>query len=174
MRRSTLVTPVVAFALVAALTGCPPKPAETAPVQGAWNPQQQGYNQPQAYPQGYAQQPQQQPYAQPGYQQPQPQPTAYPQQQPYPQPGYPQPAPTATAMPAPAPTATAGAGMNPNPMGPACQSDAQCMIFRCNTAVGRCSAPCMSVADCAAGLNCMAGACLPGIPGMPGAAAPIK
>jgi hypothetical protein len=93
-------------------------------------------------------------YGQPG-QQPYPQPGAYPQPYPqpgaYPQPGYGQPTPTGTTS-------------QPGPLALVpCQSDASCGTHRCNMQVGRCVFPCQNAAmDCAAGLGCMAGVCVPG------------
>ncbi len=110
-------------------------------------------------PQGY-QQTQQPVYTQQQQQYPQgQQPTTvqtYPQQQPQQVPAqtYPQAQPTA----APATTAT---GMNPNPTGTPCTSDAQCLTHRCNTALQKCSFPCVSAADCAAGMQCVSPICVP-------------
>jgi hypothetical protein len=119
--------------------------------QGYAQPGQPGYTQPQP---GYPQQ-------QPGYTQPQ---QGYPQQQPgYPQqqPGYTQPVPQPTAPP---PAATGTAGMNPNPQGVPCSSDAQCLTHRCNVAAGKCSWPCQGPGDCAAGMQCIAPICVPTMP----------
>jgi len=99
----------------------------------------------------YGQQPQ------PGYgQQPQPYPTqpGYGQPQPYPQP-YPQPGSTA---PVPQPTATAA----PNPLALPCQSDIVCGTHKCNLQTGRCAFPCAGPQDCAAGMGCLNGLCVPG------------
>jgi hypothetical protein len=88
---------------------------------------------------------------QPGYGQPQP---GYGQPQPgygQPQPGYGQPQPTATATQA-------------NPLALPCQSDITCGTHKCNLQTGRCAFPCASVQDCAAGMGCMNGLCIPGAP----------
>jgi hypothetical protein len=88
--------------------------------------------------QGYGQQPQ------PGYgQQPQP---GYGQQ---PAPGYGQ---------QPAPQAA-----QPSPLALPCQSDFTCGTHKCNLQVGRCAFPCANAqTDCAAGMGCMSGLCVPG------------
>jgi hypothetical protein len=109
-------------------------------------------------PQGYQ--------AQPGYAQPAP----YGQ----PVPGQPAPtmapAPGAAPMPAPVPAAPpAAAGMNPNPQGVPCTSDAQCLTHKCNVAAQKCSWPCQGPGDCAPGMQCLAPIC---VPSMPGAAPP--
>jgi hypothetical protein len=92
-------------------------------------------------------QPQQGGYGQPqqGYGQPQ---QGYGQ----PQQGYGQPQPTATATAA------------PNPLALPCQSDITCGTHKCNTQTGRCAFPCASAQDCAAGMGCMNGLCIPGAP----------
>lgn len=65
-----------------------------------------------------------------------------------------------------APTATSTGTMStPAPMAFPCQSDAQCLTHRCNTAVGRCAWPCQSAADCAPGNTCMPPACVPSMGG---------
>jgi hypothetical protein len=91
-------------------------------------------------------------YGQPG-QQPYPQPGAYPQPypQPYGQPGYGQPAPQGTTS-------------QPGPLSLVpCQSDASCGTHKCNLQVGKCVFPCQNAQlDCAAGLACLAGVCVPG------------
>ncbi len=66
---------------------------------------------------------------------------------------------------APAPTPTEGQMSTPAPMAFPCQSDAQCLTHRCNTAVGRCAWPCQSQADCAPGNTCMPPACVPSMGG---------
>ena len=107
------------------------------PIYG--QPQQGGYGQPQ---QGGYGQPQQGGYGQPqqgGYGQPQ-------------QGGY--------GQPQPQPTATAA----PNPLALPCQSDITCGTHKCNTQTGRCAFPCASAQDCAAGMGCMNGLCIPGAP----------
>jgi hypothetical protein len=97
--------------------------------------QQQGYGQ-----QGYGQQ-------QPGYGQQQP---GYGQQQPgygQQQPGYGQQQPAA----------------QPSPLALPCQSDITCGTHKCNLQVGKCAFPCAAATDCAAGLQCMSGLCVPGL-----------
>src|SRR5205823_11443650 len=123
---------VIATAFVLALGACK-KDEPPAQNPGGFQQGQPGYGQPQ-----------------PGYGQPQP---GYPQQQP----GYPPQQPTApapTMAPTSAPPATA-AGMNPNPQGFPCTSDAQCATHRCNVAAGKCSWPCQGPADCATGTQCL-------------------
>jgi hypothetical protein len=100
---------------------------------------------------------------QPGYQQ---QPAPYGQ----PQPG--QPAPTMAPAPGPAPAPTPGAppaagtaGMNPNPQGVPCTSDAQCLTHKCNVTAQKCSWPCQGPGDCAPGMQCLAPICVPSVPG---------
>jgi len=143
-------TAAVALAL-ACLCAC--KKEETPPQ----NPQgyQQGYGQP-AYGQpGYGQPG----YGQPAAGQPQPaQPQAYPQ-------------PTAQPTAAPPPATAPATGMNPNPSGFPCQTDAQCGTHKCNTQAQKCSFPCQSAADCLAGMQCMTPICVPTLPTAP---APAK
>ena len=101
---------------------------------------QPGYGQPGGQP-GYGQPG----YGQPGYGQPGGQPG-------YGQPGYGQP-------PAPQPTAA------PSPLALPCQSDITCGTHKCNLQTGRCSFPCAnSQVDCAAGMGCVSGLCVPGAP----------
>ncbi|MEZ4438097.1 MAG: hypothetical protein R3B72_03365 [Polyangiaceae bacterium] len=89
-------------------------------------------------------------YPQPGYPQP-----GYPQPG-YPQPGYPQPG-------YPQPTATQTAA--PSPLALPCQNDFTCGTHKCNLQTGRCAFPCAnSATDCAAGMGCAAGLCVPGAP----------
>jgi hypothetical protein len=92
---------------------------------------------------------------QPGYPQQQPgqygQQPGYPQQQPGVQPGM---------QPGQAPMA------QPNPMSPACQSDAQCITAKCNMQYGKCQLPCTAATDCQPGNQCTLGACVPGLPGV--------
>src|SRR5882672_1781995 len=80
----------------------------------------------------------------------------YAQPAPYGQPVPGQPAPTTVApapgapMPAPAPVPAAppaAAGMNPNPQGVPCTSDAQCLTHKCNVAAQKCSWPCQGPGD---------------------------
>ena len=101
------------------------------------------YNQP-GQPPPYGTQPQ--PYGtqpQPYGTQPQPygtQPPPYPQQQPPPQPT-----------------------SQPSPLALPCQSDITCGTHRCNLQVGKCAFPCANAqTDCAAGMACMSGVCMPG------------
>jgi len=122
-------------------------------------PGQPGYGQPQP---GYGQpQPGYGP-PQPGYGQPQP---GYGQPQPGygpPQPGYGQPQPPPTAAPPAQPAAA------PNPLALPCQSDASCGTFKCNLQAQRCAMPCANAAtDCQPGLACLAGLCVPNMPGAP-------
>jgi hypothetical protein len=108
-------------------------------------------------PQGYQQ-------VQPGYAQPaqtgyyqQPQPTAQPQ--PYPQATV---APQPYPQTAPASVPAAAGTMNPNPTGFACTADGPvCGTHHCNTAAGKCSFPCLSAADCLAGMQCAGQFCIP-------------
>ncbi len=145
-----------------ALSACK-KDEAPPPQQGGYQP---GYGQ--QPPPGYGQQPQpgygQQP--QPGYgQQPQP---GYGQQPP---PGYgqqPQPGYGEQQQPMPSATPSASAPLSqPSPMALACTSDAQCLTHRCNTQVGKCAWPCQSNNDCIPGNQCMAGGCIPPLPGAP-------
>jgi hypothetical protein len=112
---------------------------------------------------------------QPPAQQPQPmyqQPQQYPAQ-PGTQPTAMQPAPVATqpgavptaAQPAPTAAGTAGALSQPSPMALPCTSDAACLTHRCNTQFAKCAWPCQSDNDCNPGNHCMAGACVPAMPG---------
>ncbi len=113
-------------------------------------PQQPPANFPQQPQPGYGQ-------PQPGYGQPQP---GYGQPQ-QPQPGYGQPQPVATAPAQPS--------APPNPLALPCQSDVTCGTFRCNVQAQRCAMPCANAAtDCQGGLACLAGICVPSVPGMPG------
>jgi hypothetical protein len=149
--RPILTGSVIVTAFVLALGACkkdePPAQNPSGFQQG-----QPGYGQPG--------------YGQPGYGQPQP---GYPQQQP--QPGYPQPQPTVAPQPTAAPPPAAATGMNPNPQGFPCTSDAQCATHRCNVAAGKCSWPCASAADCAAGMQCLVPICVPTVGAAP---APTK
>lgn len=110
--------------------------------------QQGGYPQ-QTQPAGVAQPPQQ-----PGYGQT-PAPAATPA-----------PAPAAAPVPAPAAPPAAGAPLSaPGPLALPCTSDAQCATAHCNTQFGKCVFPCQNDNDCIAPNRCMAGACLPAMPG---------
>ncbi len=152
--RPILTGSVIVTATVLALAACK-KDDQPAQNPGGFQQGQPGYGQPQ-----YGQQP--------GYGQPQP---GYPQQQ-QPPPGYPQPQPTvATPQPQPtgAPPATA-TGMNPNPQGFPCTSDAQCGTHHCNVAAGKCSFPCQGPGDCLSGMQCLTPICVPSM----GAAPPAK
>jgi hypothetical protein len=78
----------------------------------------------------------------------------------------------------PQPTATAPAntgGMStPAPMAFPCQTDAQCLTHRCNTAVGKCAWPCQTNNDCAPGNQCVPPACIPAMGGAAPAPAPTQ
>jgi hypothetical protein len=150
--RPILTGSVIVTAFVLALGAC--KKDEPPPQNpGGFQQGQPGYGQPG--------------YGQPGYGQPQ---TGYPQQQP--PPGYPPGQPTTAPPPATtAPPAATAAGMNPNPQGFPCTSDAQCATHRCNVAAGKCSWPCQTAADCAAGMQCLVPICVPTVGAAP---APTK
>src|SRR5689334_10938549 len=85
------------------------------------------------------------------------------------QPGYGQPAATTPVATTPVPVATvpvAAATLSPpGPLALPCTSDAQCATARCNTQFGKCVFPCQNDNDCIAPNRCMAGACLPAMPG---------
>jgi hypothetical protein len=72
------------------------------------------------------------------------------------------PAPAAPAAPAPAAAAPLS---TPGPLALPCSSDAQCATAKCNTQFGKCVFPCQTANDCIAPNQCMAGACLPPVPG---------
>jgi hypothetical protein len=76
-------------------------------------------------------------------------------------PGYGQPAAPGYGQPAaPAPAAP------PSPFAAPCQSDLICGTHKCNIQTQRCAFPCANAAtDCAPGMACTAGVCLPGLPG---------
>lgn len=164
-----ICTPIALLLLASVASSCKKEDPPPQTPQGAWQQQPAGYGQP-GYPQP----------GQPGYGQPAP----YGQQpgtQPAPYGGQPAPGyPTAPAAPAPAPTAPAapapaGTGMNPSPQGFPCQADLACGTHKCNTQAGKCSFPCQSAADCAAGMQCVAPICVPaGMPGMPTGASTAK
>lgn len=42
-----------------------------------------------------------------------------------------------------------------------CQTDANCIAHKCDTANGRCIVPCQTNDDCQQGYRCMAPLCLP-------------
>ena len=129
-----------------------PQPGYGQPQPGYGQPQP-GYGQPQQPQPGYGQ-------PQPGYGQPQQPQPGYGQPQ-QPQPGYGQPQPVATAPAQPS--------APPNPLALPCQSDVTCGTFRCNVQAQRCAMPCANAAtDCQGGLACLAGICVPSVPGMPG------
>jgi len=145
MRPNLTSSAVTAAFLLVSLAGCK---KEEPPAQA---------------PQGYQ--------GQPGYPA-QPAPAPYGQPVPgQPAPAAPAPMAPAPAAPAPAPAAPA-AGMNPNPQGVPCTSDAQCLTHKCNTAAQKCSFPCQGPADCAPGMQCLAPICVPSVPGA--APAPAK
>jgi hypothetical protein len=52
-------------------------------------------------------------------------------------------------------------------MAPACQNDFVCGTHKCNLQFGRCQYPCAAPTDCAAGMSCLGGLCVPGMPGVP-------
>ena len=58
-------------------------------------------------------------------------------------------------------------GAQPSPLALPCQSDVTCGTHRCNLQTGRCAFPCGAPADCAAGMGCMSGLCVPGAPVSP-------
>jgi hypothetical protein len=108
--------------------------------------------------------------APPTYQTP---PPGYAQPAPYGQPVPGQPAPTVAPAPGAPPAAPVpAAGMNPNPQGVPCTSDAQCLTHKCNVAAQKCSWPCQGPGDCAPGMQCLAPICVPMVPGA--APAPAK
>ena len=85
---------------------------------------------------------------------------------PAPQPVAAQPAPVAAA-PAPVAAAPAAAGTlsPPGPLAPPCSADGQCGTAHCNIPAGKCVFPCANDNDCLAPNHCMAGVCLPAMPG---------
>ncbi|MFP6683162.1 MAG: hypothetical protein VB934_00545 [Polyangiaceae bacterium] len=87
-----------------------------------------------------------------------------------PAPGYGQPpAPGYGQPPAPGygqPPAPAAPAAPPSPLAAPCQSDLICGTHKCNIQTQRCAFPCANAAtDCAPGMACTAGVCLPGLPG---------
>lgn len=112
-------------------------------------PAQQGGYPPQTQPAGVGQPPAQPGYGQPVATTPAPAPVAT------------TPAPAAAPAPAPA----GGALSAPGPLALPCTSDAQCATAHCNTQFGKCVFPCQNDNDCIAPNRCMAGACLPPMPG---------
>jgi hypothetical protein len=131
---------MIGIGLVALVSGCKSEePAQTG-----------GYPQ-QTQPAGVAQPPQQPGYATPT--------TTAPATTPPPAA-----TPTPGAVPGPAP-ATAGPLSPPGPLALPCTSDAQCATAHCNTQFGKCVFPCQNDNDCIAPNRCMAGACLPAMPG---------
>lgn len=74
----------------------------------------------------------------------------------------PQASPVLAAAPAvPAATAPSSTLSPPNQFAPPCQSDGQCLTFRCNIAAGKCTIPCQTDNDCTPGSSCIAPTCLP-------------
>ena len=136
MRKALLSSIVVVVVPALVATACKKKEEEPPPESGY----QPGYGQ---QPGGYGQQPG-------GYGQ---QPGGYGQQ---PQPGY------GGGTTPPAATGT-GQMSTPAPMAFPCQSDAQCLTHRCNTAHSKCAWPCQTNADCAPGNQCVAPACVPAL-----------
>jgi hypothetical protein len=130
----TLTALCIVVALPVLALGCASKPSQD-PSQVPNN----QYGQP-GYNNGYPQQG----YPQQGYPQ-----QGYPQQG-YPQQGYPQQQPTQQQ-----PQSPLGA------IG-ACQSDSQCLNFKCNMQTQHCAVPCTGPQDCQQGNGCVAGACIPG------------
>lgn len=130
------------------LLGCQ-KEEEQLPPQYPQQPYgQQPYGQ-----QPYGQQPQPQPYGQ----QPAPVQTAAPTAAPPVQP----PVATTPGTTPPASTAPAGQLSTPGPLALPCTSDANCVTFRCNTAVGKCASPCQTDNDCIPGNRCQMTVCIP-------------
>jgi len=148
--RPILTGSVIVTAFALALGAC--KKDEPPPQNpGGFQQGQPGYGQPYGQQPGYGQ-------PQPGY----PPPTAT---------GYPPPQPTAPPATTAPPPAAAATGMNPNPQGFPCTSDAQCATHRCNVAAGKCSWPCQTAGDCAAGMQCLVPICVPTVGAAP---APTK
>ncbi len=137
MRKALLSSIVVVVVPALVATACKKKEEEPPPESGY----QPGYGQ---QPGGYGQQPG-------GYGQ---QPGGYGQQ--------PQPGGYGGGTTPPAATGT-GQMSTPAPMAFPCQSDAQCLTHRCNTAHSKCAWPCQTNADCAPGNQCVAPACVPAL-----------
>jgi len=51
----------------------------------------------------------------------------------------------------------------PGPLALPCQSDITCGTHKCNLQYQKCAFPCATAVDCAAGMNCMSGLCVPGL-----------
>jgi hypothetical protein len=102
-------------------------------------------------------------YGQPAYDQ-YGNPIGQPGQPGYNQPAYPPPG-QGYGPPAPTPQTTPGQGPSqPSPLALPCQNDATCGTHKCNLQVGRCVFPCQNATtDCAAGLACVAGGCVPAV-----------
>jgi hypothetical protein len=69
-----------------------------------------------------------------------------------PQPGY-----------APAPAAQPQAYQPQSSFALPCRDDITCGTHRCNLQTGLCAFPCTAPTDCAAGMGCMNGLCVPGV-----------
>ena len=83
------------------------------------------------------------------------------------QPGYGQPGYGGATPPAapPGPAAATPAAAPPSPLALPCQNDFTCGTHKCSLATQRCAFPCASAAtDCAAGMGCLNGLCMPGAP----------
>ena len=70
------------------------------------------------------------------------------------------------------PLAPGTAGMNPNPQGVPCTSDAQCLTHKCNVAAQNVRSPAKVQPIAAPGMQCLAPICVPSVPGA--APAPAK
>lgn len=153
MRKIALRAATASVAILGLAGACSKNEEQPPPAQPgqypAYQQQQPGYPAgQQPYPQQQQPYPQQQQPGYPAAQQP------YPQQQPYP------------AAPAPAAPGTAPGGTTSQPSAVAfpCQTDVQCLSFRCNTQVGKCAWPCQSNDDCQPGFQCVTPACVPTLP----------
>jgi hypothetical protein len=49
----------------------------------------------------------------------------------------------------------------PSPVAFPCQTDAQCILHRCNVQAGKCAFPCQTNNDCQPGFQCISPACAP-------------